>query len=333
MNNSKVSPSYTMEDTLISDITERIRTLRLDEEFTDQGWTSDLKLSEPLQETSVPIPLPPSTGEYVFQDVEHVYIVQEREFISRKLHIYKIGMTTREAQDRFKAYSKSTKILLCMHVNDSKAVEDMLVEAFKTRFIQRTDIGRESFEGNLLEMTKFFTSLVLQYYETPRGDPSAPPLERKAPIPLTLDLIRKTIPLYNFKMIKNGKEGFKEFILLLITTPDGPNMKCVNKEKLIFSRLSGIDKGKEKWVKDGKKFIVNVFTEVGEDGKSLLRRVKECWLEVKDAHLRCTNSEDRERYEILLKDVETLEKTFENEKVIRSRFLKSVLVDVAADEP
>lgn len=326
---------------LISDIKERVRTLGLDKDI-DRGWS----LSEPSAvptETSIPDNLgrpldTPLTlvyteeNEYVFSVVENVYIVQEREFIARRLPIYKIGMTTREPHERFKGYSKSTDVKLCMSVNDSKVVESMLIEAFKTKFIQRTDIGTESFQGDILEMEELFTSIVHKYKRSPLGDPNAPRRSRRHPTPLTLELIRKTIPLYSHNMIKNGKEGFKEFLNLLIVTPEGPNMKCVNKEKLVFSRLSGVDKDKEKWIKDGKKFINNVFSEVGNDGKSLLRRVNDYWLEVKDAHLRSTNQEDKEKYEALLKEVGALAEIFKNEKVIRSRFVKSVLSSIASEE-
>jgi hypothetical protein len=266
------------------------------------------------------------TGEYVFHDVENVYIVQEREFIARRLPIYKIGLTKQKPHERFKGYSKSTDVKACMSVNDCRTVETMLIEAFKTKFVQRLDIGRESFEGELLDMEELFTSIVHKYNRSPEGmaPPDSKPSPRQ-PTPLTLEHIRKTLPLYDGKLIKRGNDGFKEFLLLLINTPNGPNMKCTNKEKLLFSRLD--EKGK--WVKDGKKFINNVFTEVGDDGKTILKRVDDFWLDVKESLIRSTNKEDQVRYQTLIDDLESLKKIYQNEKVIRSRFVKEALVKIA----
>jgi T5orf172 domain len=266
-------------------------------------------------------------------EVEHVYIVYEREYLSQNKPVYKIGQTSREAQDRFKAYSKSTRIMVCMNVVDSKKVERDIIDEFKEHFIQRTDIGTESFEGDLMDMIDLFYKIVRADYNTPSGNVnSVSVLKRyqkriavkRSVTPLTLEHIKSKIPLYDQRMIKNTKEGLKEWILNLITCEGGPNLKCIDRDKPTFTRLN--EKGK--WVKDGVKFMGNIFKEVDCAGKSLLSCVQEYWLEVKvkDAKLL---SEVSNPYNIELKELDAYIKILENQKVIRSRFLKEILYDIA----
>lgn len=266
-------------------------------------------------------------------EVEHVYIVHEREYLSQNKPVYKIGQTSRAAQDRFKAYSKSTRILVCMNVVDSKKVEGDIIDEFKEHFIQRTDIGTESFEGDLMDMIDLFYKIVRADYNTEGGNVnSASVLKRyqnrvkvkMSVTPLTLEHIKSKIPLYNKRMIKNTKDGLKEWILNLITCEGGSNLKCIDRDKPTFTRLN--EKGK--WVKDGVKFMGNIFKEVDCTGKSLLNLVKEYWLEVKVKDAKLLPGEPNP-YNIELKELDSYIKILENQKVIRSRFLKEILYDIA----
>lgn len=82
----------------------------------------------------------------------YIYLLQEREFTKTKENIFKVGMTRKENYKRFNQYPKGSILLFQMICNDSKKVESHIINKFKEKFSQRTDIGNEYFEGDYTQM-------------------------------------------------------------------------------------------------------------------------------------------------------------------------------------
>lgn len=82
----------------------------------------------------------------------YIYLLQEREFISLKQNIYKIGKTTQENLKRFLQYPKQSLLLAQISCSNCSLAETALKSVFQQKFKQRKDIGIEYFEGNVNEM-------------------------------------------------------------------------------------------------------------------------------------------------------------------------------------
>jgi len=83
-----------------------------------------------------------------------VYIFREREHKRMCEEVYKIGMTKRDTLSRLKEYPKDTQIFFCTLVEEPKKIENLIIKSFLKKFKQRTDIGKEYFEGNIKGMIK-----------------------------------------------------------------------------------------------------------------------------------------------------------------------------------
>lgn len=84
----------------------------------------------------------------------YIYILQEREHINANTQIFKIGKTKQENVKRIKQYPKGSRLILQLECFDCDIVEKKIIELFKNKYIQKTDIGTEYFEGNIDEMKK-----------------------------------------------------------------------------------------------------------------------------------------------------------------------------------
>ena len=82
----------------------------------------------------------------------YVYLLKEREFIKTKEPIYKIGKTTQENFKRFRQYPKQSTLLFHMICDDCDEVEKKIMILFSHKYINRTDIGNEYFEGDYHSM-------------------------------------------------------------------------------------------------------------------------------------------------------------------------------------
>lgn len=95
-------------------------------------------------------------------DIHYLYLLSEREF--RGHNVYKLGRTVQKphqrALQRFEGYAKDSEIALLQSVPDSVTAERELLKIFRTRFIARTDIGDEYFEGDPRLMTTLFFDFV-----------------------------------------------------------------------------------------------------------------------------------------------------------------------------
>jgi hypothetical protein len=88
------------------------------------------------------------------QVLEYIYLLREREFIKTNELIYKIGKTKQIPENRFKGYPKGSEIILVIKVNDCDIAEKHVKILFDNKFVNRTDIGREYYEGNVADMEK-----------------------------------------------------------------------------------------------------------------------------------------------------------------------------------
>lgn len=80
--------------------------------------------------------------------LNYIYLLQEREFIKTSESVFKVGKTQQINHERFKQYPKGSVLLFQMKCNNCHDSEKQILTAFKLKFIQRTDIGTEYFEGN-----------------------------------------------------------------------------------------------------------------------------------------------------------------------------------------
>ena len=80
--------------------------------------------------------------------LNYIYLLQEREFIKTSESVFKVGKTQQINHKRFKQYPKGSVLLFQMKCNNCHDSEKQILTEFKLKFIQRTDIGTEYFEGN-----------------------------------------------------------------------------------------------------------------------------------------------------------------------------------------
>ena len=92
-----------------------------------------------------------------------MYMLREREFIRLNENVYKIGRTAKTLKERLKNYPKGSEFILFETVNDSKTIENLIINMFKIRFIQKDEYGCEYFEGDKFEMIDLFQNIVNDY--------------------------------------------------------------------------------------------------------------------------------------------------------------------------
>jgi hypothetical protein len=86
-----------------------------------------------------------------------IYIIHEREFIESNKNIYKIGRTHSTIK-RLANYPKNSILLFCRPSNNMIEDENKLVKIFKNKFICKSEIGNEYFEGSLTDMIKIINN-------------------------------------------------------------------------------------------------------------------------------------------------------------------------------
>ncbi len=100
-------------------------------------------------------------------DSQYVYFIHEREFLNVKKPIYKLGKTTQWNCRRLKDYPKDSALILVWRVPNCHTVERALISEFDKRYIKRSDIGSEYYEGDVNKMKTTFLRIVEQYPEDP----------------------------------------------------------------------------------------------------------------------------------------------------------------------
>lgn len=82
----------------------------------------------------------------------YIYLLQEREFIKTKENIYKVGMTKKENFTRFHQYPKGSVLLFQMICNNCQEMEKQVLKMFREKFVPKSEIGNEYFQGNYTDM-------------------------------------------------------------------------------------------------------------------------------------------------------------------------------------
>lgn len=80
--------------------------------------------------------------------MNYIYLIQPRSSIEANLNVYKIGKTTRNVIKRLDEYEKGSELCFARKVVNCDLIETIIIKHLKTKFINRTDFGREYFEGN-----------------------------------------------------------------------------------------------------------------------------------------------------------------------------------------
>jgi hypothetical protein len=80
-----------------------------------------------------------------------IYLLQEREFKKTQEPIYKVGRTQCLTR-RMSQYPKGSEIFLSISSKNVYEKEKEILKHFEKYFFQRKEIGREYFEGNVLNM-------------------------------------------------------------------------------------------------------------------------------------------------------------------------------------
>ena len=97
-----------------------------------------------------------------------IYLLREREFIERRLRVYKIGRTGNHPNRRLGNYPKDSEIHLVISVRNEVAAETYLIGVFKDTFTHREDIGNEYFEGDVQRMKEIVANYGLNNFENTR---------------------------------------------------------------------------------------------------------------------------------------------------------------------
>jgi hypothetical protein len=92
-----------------------------------------------------------------------IYLIQEREFIKTGENIYKVGKTHQPNQTRISHYPKGSNLLLYAPCDDCDICERKVLLILRQKYINRTDIGREYFEGNKDTMTEDILTIIKQH--------------------------------------------------------------------------------------------------------------------------------------------------------------------------
>jgi hypothetical protein len=83
----------------------------------------------------------------------YIYILREREFITTKDPIYKIGRS-QNVSKRVAQYPKGSKLIFMVEVTDVNKTETCLLRIFREKFKVCKDIGREYFAGDVTFMVR-----------------------------------------------------------------------------------------------------------------------------------------------------------------------------------
>ena len=84
---------------------------------------------------------------------ECIYLILERELVNNTIKVGKLGIS-KTFRNRMGDYPKGSKIIHVKRCLDASKAEKELLILFNLMFNQKTDIGKEYFEGDLDEMSK-----------------------------------------------------------------------------------------------------------------------------------------------------------------------------------
>jgi len=146
--------------------------------------------------------------------MEYIYILKEREFIKTNEDIYKIGKTRQDNLGRFNNYPNGSSLYLQYFCNNSDFIELRIIDSFKENFIQRLDIGREYFEGNIDEMMNNIYHIRNQYSKLSKDEIDSIEINRINNMKneaLKKKMLRDEIRLKNLIIVENLKKKIEEY--------------------------------------------------------------------------------------------------------------------------
>lgn len=108
-----------------------------------------IQLAAPVAAAPVVPPPPPAPVPR-----QYIYMIQLREFIQSGKPVFKVGKTKQANSTRFRGYPKGSEVILQCETPNCDDTEREIIEAFKEKYIHRTDIGAEYFEGDIREMKR-----------------------------------------------------------------------------------------------------------------------------------------------------------------------------------
>ncbi len=91
-----------------------------------------------------------------------IYLIRPSSFRNNNLQIYKLGKSYNYIS-RFNTYEKFSELYVIYFVNNVDQVEKILIEIFKTKFIQEVMIGKEYFNGNIFNMIENTEKLLITF--------------------------------------------------------------------------------------------------------------------------------------------------------------------------
>ena len=91
--------------------------------------------------------------------IGYIYLLREREYIYRKLEVYKVGRSAQEYSERIKDYPKGSEVKLLTRCNNNIETEKKIIDLFKTNFKKFPD-GNERFEGDWRMMRTMINSVI-----------------------------------------------------------------------------------------------------------------------------------------------------------------------------
>jgi hypothetical protein len=92
--------------------------------------------------------------------INYIYLLIKKEHILSKQNIYKIGKSTQYNHKRFKQYPNDSILLLQSNCNNCNIIENMIIHLFKQKYTHMSDIGKEYFKGDFLEMKDDINTII-----------------------------------------------------------------------------------------------------------------------------------------------------------------------------
>ena len=92
--------------------------------------------------------------------INYIYLLIKKEHILSKQNIYKIGKSTQYNHKRFKQYPSDSILLLQSNCNNCNIIENMIIHLFKQKYTHMSDIGKEYFKGDFLEMKDDINTII-----------------------------------------------------------------------------------------------------------------------------------------------------------------------------
>lgn len=167
----------------------------------------------------------------------YIYLLQEREFISLRTPVYKIGRTGHHPNQRLSKYPKDSELHVVVGVDDHLLAESRLLKKFRGMFIRREDIGAEYFEGDLFKMKEIIVKYSLGNFENEEVDIEVKVEPTKEDSMTTLTDLRNECQKIGLP-VSGTKEQLQTKIELYNTIKDLPDKSLTSMAKALNIKLT-----------------------------------------------------------------------------------------------